>query len=606
MAGGGWAPYSWWWVDTLAMNVPQWVGLGAMLGREDFIAAATQQYGYTRNGGSGSHQPGLWDADHGLWWRDASFVNDTSPNGAPVFWGRGNAWAAMMAAKTLSLGVLPTGHPLRADLEATLTAQATALIPAQGVDGLWRANLLDPAAYPAPEASATGGIVYALAWGLRSGLLASVPGIQTAVQAGWAGLTTVAQQPDGSIGWCQPVGDAPAPTTINDTSDFCTGMFLLAGTEVWQLAQTREQVHSLSAATSPAAHMHLSAVPPFNFTDFEMSILPQWLARFAVPSKGVGAYSFVRETGVPSLYGSADVAHVLSVVQQLNLSTTELALWAAQIDSFENATGFYQLQPVESSAGYEPWHASGWAMSALRVLGGSSPKYPPAFAQSIALADDPAVWNATFWPLLTDPAGVWSRSHKIAAIPTTLMMTDAAWNTTYAQFFSWLWQLLDETASPRWGYWCLPPNPQPPACMCLGGAFHIGFTLACGQQSIPQPAAVLNTTLALQNVDTGLWGGDSVPGYMDQDGVYMTTRSSVQLGRARWDEVEAMCTAYVRAAARVLNNATYMLAPGSAYGQTAHNLAGVVTPVAECARWFPGLVTTVRPWVNTVDVGCFG
>ena len=215
-------------------------------------------------------------------------------------------------------------------------------------------------------------------------------------------------------------------------------------------------------------------------------------------------------------------------------------------------------------------------------------------------------------PLLNgtaDGRNVWSASHKVASLPAQLIMFEPAWATVYAPFFSWLWKFLADNASPTFGYWCEnasvnPPPPESP--VCLGGAFHIGFVLACGGQQLPRAAEMLNSTLLLQNLTTGRWLAEAYPGYMDQDGVYIALKASLQLGRARWTEVRRMCTAFVRAAAAALTDPNATLGRASYYGSTAHNLAGTVTPVALCAESFPDLVTTARPWVSTVDVGCFG
>jgi hypothetical protein len=351
-----------------------------------------------------------------------------------------------------------------------------------------------------------------------------------------------------------------------------------------------------------------SSAPPFDLTPFETTILPAWVAGFSIggPARAwaTGNFSFTWGEQVPGVYGIVGVVHALSVVSRLDLTPDETDAWAAHINSFELPTGYFSLLPEELNTGYQPWHSGGWVDSALRILGASA-ALPPATAISIALGGE-AVWNASILSQFSDPAGIWPRSHKVASIPAQLMINDPHWATTYADFFAWFWSTLRALSSPAWGYWCLAPNPQPPSTECLGGAFHIAFTLACGSQPIPNAAAMLNTSLALQDKATGLWGGGVIPGYMDQDGVYTTTRSSAQLGRARWDEVEAACEAYVRTAAGVLNNATVMLGPKTPIGGVTHNLAGIVTSVAECARWFPGLVVTTRPWVNTIDRGCFG
>jgi len=348
---------------------------------------------------------------------------------------------------------------------------------------------------------------------------------------------------------------------------------------------------------------------PFNFTSFQAELLPQWLARFAVAGGStVGAYSFLQGTGIPSLYGSADVVHVLTVVGELaGLSPSQRAQWAAHLNTFLNASGFFALQAVEGQTGYQPWHASGYGYSAFKLLA-QFPAYPPVWSQAIAAADE-TVWNATMWAILTDPAGVWSRSHKLAAIPTTLLNADPGTNTTqYEAFFNWLWPFLNATSSPTIGYWCEPPNPLPPSCMCLGGAFHVAFTHGCVHRPLPNPWALLNTTLALQDPSTGLWNGDAAPGYMDLDGLYTAARASVQLGRARWDDVRIMCQRYLAAAQRALSDAAVVLSPTGAYGSSSHTLAAAVSGVAECGRWFPDLVVTASggsPWVNSVDVGCF-
>jgi len=93
---------------------------------------------------------------------------------------------------------------------------------------------------------------------------------------------------------------------------------------------------------------------------------------------------------------------------------------------------------------------------------------------------------------------------------------------------------------------------------------------------------------------------------MDQDGVYVAVRASLQLGQARWAAVREMCAAFVRAAAAQLTRDAAIIGPASPFGANAHMLAGLVTPVAECARHFPDLVVTRAPWADTVDVGCFG
>jgi len=583
-------PYSWWWVDTLSMNVPQWLYYGRALNRSDFVDFAFAQYRATKFGTGAPAQPGLWSAAHGMWFRDHTFVG-TSP---PVFWARGQAWAAATIIRALSLGALPPSHPWAADLEDTLARMAAAALPLQGSDGFWRSNLLNSSAFPQPETTGTAGLLALFAFGVRTGRLPA-PLYLPAVASAWAALSQVALRADGTVGHCQPEAAQPGPSSPANSSDFCTGLFLLAAAEV----------HALAAGPP---------LPPHDLRAFERELLPRWVAQFSLPSPR-GGFRFSVGDAVPHAYGAAGVVHALSVVAQLDvLNSSVRAAVAMVVNSFEDAaTGYYELSGAEATAGYQPWHSGGWVLSALRLLGAEGAA-PPATAVAFAAAG-PAVWEATLMQALNGslmaggrPVTVWAASHKVASLPAQLIISSPSWATAYAPFFGWLWPFLARTASPRWGYWCINPavNPPPPSNVCLGGAFHIAFVLACGGQPLPFAEQMLNSTLALQDPSNGLWSGGAVPGYMDQDGVYVAVKAALQLGRARWSEVRKMCAAFVRTAAAAITSEAAMLGPASPLGATAHMLAGVVTPLAICAENFPDLVVTDAQWENTVDVGCFG
>lgn len=222
--------YSWWWVDTLSMNVPQWVYYGHAVNRSDFIAFARAQYNQTKLGTGAPNEPGLWDAAHGLWFRDHTFVKSDPP----IFWARGNAWASATIIRTLSLNVLPMSDPLMQDLEETLMAMAAAVVPLQGADGFWRTNLLNASAFPEPETSGTAGLLALLAFGVRTGRL-SAPAFLPAIASAWSALSTVALRADGTVGHCQPEAAAPGHSSPSNSSDFCTGLWLLAANEVFEL-----------------------------------------------------------------------------------------------------------------------------------------------------------------------------------------------------------------------------------------------------------------------------------------------------------------------------------------------------------------------------------
>jgi len=124
----------------------------------------------------------------------------------------------------------------------------------QGSDGFWRSSLLDTALYPQPETSGTALITYALAYGIRAGLLDASTYLPVVSKA-WAGLTSIALKSSGFVTSCQGPGVGPnrpytasAPRTARtstssgtvntDSPPFCVGAFLLAGSEIAQLTSS--------------------------------------------------------------------------------------------------------------------------------------------------------------------------------------------------------------------------------------------------------------------------------------------------------------------------------------------------------------------------------
>ena len=107
---------------------------------------------------------------------------------------------------------------------------AATLIRIQREDGLWRSSLLDPGEYPIPESSGSAFFVYGLAWGVNNGLLDAATFLPS-VRKGWEGLNW-ALRPDGRLGWVQQIGYDPRSVTADDSMEYGTGAFLLAGSEM--------------------------------------------------------------------------------------------------------------------------------------------------------------------------------------------------------------------------------------------------------------------------------------------------------------------------------------------------------------------------------------
>ena len=113
---------------------------------------------------------------------------------------------------------------------------AARLAGLQSPDGYWHASLLDPASYPSPETSATGFIVYGLAYGVNAGLLdaATFTPVIPVILKGWKALTD-AVEPDGKLGWVQPIGADPKKVTREMTEVYGVGAFLAAGVQVYTM-----------------------------------------------------------------------------------------------------------------------------------------------------------------------------------------------------------------------------------------------------------------------------------------------------------------------------------------------------------------------------------
>ena len=96
--------------------------------------------------------------------------------------------------------------------------------------------MLDPEHAPGPETSGTAFFTYGLLWGINNGFLEQKT-YMPAVQKAWKYLTEVALQPDGKVGYVQPIGEKAIPGQIvdaNSTANFGVGAFLLAACEYVQ------------------------------------------------------------------------------------------------------------------------------------------------------------------------------------------------------------------------------------------------------------------------------------------------------------------------------------------------------------------------------------
>ena len=211
----------WWWCDALFMAPPVYAELARITHDAQYVKAMDHQWDRT--------SALLYSPQDHLFSRDKTFLDKREANGRPLYWSRGNGW--VMAGLVRVIDRLPAGSPDRARYTNQLREMAAAVLPLQGVDGLWRAGLLDRGAYPLPEISGSMFITYALAYGTRHGLLSRAT-YDPVVRRAWAGALTHIYQ-DGRLGCIQPVGSSPAAFTETSSYVYGVGAFLLAGSEIY-------------------------------------------------------------------------------------------------------------------------------------------------------------------------------------------------------------------------------------------------------------------------------------------------------------------------------------------------------------------------------------
>jgi rhamnogalacturonyl hydrolase YesR len=220
----------WWWCDALFMAPPTLVKMGMTSGNREYLDKNDEYFRECYDL--------LYNKEEHLFARDLNYVikNDgkdrRESNGQRIFWSRGNGW--VMGGLVRILKELPGDYPKRPFYENVFKEMAAKIISLQQPDGLWRASLLDPEAYPGGEVSGSGFFCYALAWGINNKLLDKATYLPV-VEKCWTALNKCVNE-DGRVGWVQPIGADPRRNFSEDSWEvYGTGAFLLAGSEVIKL-----------------------------------------------------------------------------------------------------------------------------------------------------------------------------------------------------------------------------------------------------------------------------------------------------------------------------------------------------------------------------------
>lgn len=225
----------WWWADALYMAPPVFARMTAITGDPKYLNAADKEWRRTA--------ARLWVEDEKLFLRDERFKdeNHRDADGDRIYWSRANGWVIGGLVRWLeSVPADFAGRAFYVDLFQKMAGRVAGL---QKEDGLWRASLLDPEAYPEAETSGSVFYVYALAWGINHGLLDRDTYLPHVLK-GWAGLNRHVLA-NGLVGAAQKTGDQPVSIDPEDVGLYASGTYILAGLEV---ASLNDPVRSLPLA----------------------------------------------------------------------------------------------------------------------------------------------------------------------------------------------------------------------------------------------------------------------------------------------------------------------------------------------------------------------
>ncbi len=334
------------WADALFMGLPNWALWAQRTGDVAYASRMDDFYLWMRDSGASGprcgtyrpSQPGPYDASAHLWYRDCAYVGALATAGKRVFWGGGNGW--VLAAMASVIASLPAGDPRAGKYADMLRLMSSRLAALQGSDGMWRASLEDPVLFPQPETSATALITYALAAGVREGVLDAAT-YRPVIARAWQGLTTIALQPSGFLRSCQPNGFAPAATytstaprtapgtgtsgSVNaDSPPFCVGAFLLAGAEIAAMTPDLAVGRPVTATTQQTGNEVRRLVDGDVTTRWSASGFPQ---------------SARVDLGVATRIGETMVTTYLDRAYRYRIEcSTDAAAWAVLVDRTQSPT----------------------------------------------------------------------------------------------------------------------------------------------------------------------------------------------------------------------------------------------------------------------------
>lgn len=218
----------WWWSDALYMVMPVMTKMYKLTGDKQYLDKLYENLCYS--------DEIMLDEETGFYFRDARYVypKHKSVNGKKDFWARGDGWVLAGLAKVLQ--DMPKDYEHYQFFVDKFKKLSSIVAKTQQKEGYWTRSIMDPNHAPGPETSGTAFFTYGLLWGVNNGYLPKKEYKKT-IDRAWTYLTETAMQPDGKIGYVQPIGDRAIPgqtVDANSQANFGVGAFLLAACEYYR------------------------------------------------------------------------------------------------------------------------------------------------------------------------------------------------------------------------------------------------------------------------------------------------------------------------------------------------------------------------------------
>ena len=217
----------WWWCDALFMSPPVLLRTYAITHDHKYLDYMDHEWWLT--------SASLYDQQDHLYFRDSRYFTQKQANGQKLFWSRGNGW--VMGGLVNVLEFMPADYPSRAKYVEQFRQMAAKLAEIQSPDGLWRSGLLDPDAYELPEVSGSAFITYGIAYGINHHILDRAK-YQPVAEKAWKGMLSHVYA-DGRLGSIQPIDGQPGKFKPSASYVYGVGGFLLAGSEMHRLAESK-------------------------------------------------------------------------------------------------------------------------------------------------------------------------------------------------------------------------------------------------------------------------------------------------------------------------------------------------------------------------------